>query len=157
GGNPIQIGMAGSTNGRVDRVDRFPLELTQSPADRDPALAHFEGGLVPTGMAFVVTRATWWATTFRHGPVRPLGLPVAGQKLAELAPARDPARVGVNAPARDGAPGRDGGPGEDGAPGEPADSGAALDELWGNAVTPVGEPVSGSWSGRLVVRPGGEQ
>jgi len=161
GGNPIQIGMAGSTNRRVDRVERLPLELTQPPADRDPALAHFEGGHVPTGMAFVVTRATWWSTTFRHGPVQPLVLRVAGQKLAELAPARDPARSGVDGASggagQPGAPGRDGGPGEDGAPGEPGYSDAALDELWGNAITPVGEPVSGSWSGRLVVRPGGEQ
>jgi hypothetical protein len=123
GGNPIQIGLAGSTSIYVDRVDPAPLDLSLPPERNAPALVHFEGGHVPSDMAFVVTRATWWSTTFRPGPPRPLRLVGADQVLANLAPAR----------------------------------GSYLEDPWASASTPVGEPVSGSWSGRLVVLPGREE
>lgn len=147
GGNPVEIGMAGSTSIYVDRVDPQPLDLTLPPEDRAPALVHFEGGHVPSGMAFVVTRATWWSQTFRAGPTVPLRLVVAGVTLAELAPPQALPQDLDGARGRAGAPGRDG---------EPGGAGLSASSFAG-PVTPVGEPLSGSWTGRLVVRPGQEE
>lgn len=147
GGNPIEIGIAGSTSIYVERVEPQPLDLTLPPEDRAPALVHFEGGHVPSGMAFVVTRATWWSQTFRAGSTVPLRLVVAGVTLAELAPPQAMPQDLDGARGRAGAAGRDG---------EPGGAGLSASSLAG-PVTPVGEPVSGSWTGRLVVRPGQEE
>ena len=151
GGNPIQIGLAGSTSIYVDRWEASELDLTLPPEKRSEALVHFEGGHVPSDMAFVVTNATWESTTFRHGPVVPLRLVVANQELAKLAPAFPPGEGGRTA-SGDGLPGQPGG--EDGEPGEPGWPGGGYTE--DSERTPLGVPVSGSWAGRLTVLPGQE-
>ncbi len=154
GGNPIQIGLAGSTSIYVERSEASELDLTLPPEDRSDALVHFEGGHVPSDMAFVVTNTTWESTTFRYGPVAPLRLVVANEVLAKLAPAFPPgSRAGTAS--GDGEPGGDAVDGQDGKPGEPGwpgDGYAADSER-----TPLGVLVSGSWVGRLVVLPGQEE
>src|SRR5262249_48248255 len=76
----------------------------------------------------------------------PLRLVVAGQTLAQLAPARDPASANVaGAPGR---PGKDGVGDEDGEPGEPGGGGpAGPNGPRGGAETPARGPLAGSGGG----------
>jgi RNA polymerase sigma-70 factor (ECF subfamily) len=82
GGNPNRIDLTGKTSIYVDRVEPRPLDFSQAPSMLEQSLVHFEGGHVPAGQAFVVTRATWWGTsagdTNGHGELK---LVVAGQVL----------------------------------------------------------------------------
>jgi len=150
GGNPLQIGLAGKTSIYVLGCAPSALDLEPPPGDRE-GLVHFEGGHVPSGMAFVVTQASWESTTYRHGPVTPLRLVVADQELADLAPAFPPgSRPGT--PTGDGEPGGAATGDQPGEPGWPGDGYTEDSER-----TPVGVRVSGSWAGRLVVLPGKEE
>jgi hypothetical protein len=150
GGNPLQIGLAGSTSIYVEGCTASALDLELPPGDEE-GLVHFEGGHVPSGMAFVVTQASWESTTYRHGPVTPLRLVLANEVLADLAPAFPPgSRPGT--PSGDGEPGGASTGDQPGEPGWPADGYTEETER-----TPVGVRVSGSWAGRLVVLPGKEE
>jgi hypothetical protein len=83
GGNPNRIDMLGKKNAYVERIEAQPLDLTTPPLMRDPSLVYCEGGRLPTGQSFVITRATWSGTTKgdSNGPGE-LRLVIAGKEIA---------------------------------------------------------------------------
>jgi len=82
GGNPVSLTLHGQTSIYVDRVEAQPLDLSQAPGDHDPALVHLQGGHVPEGQAFVVTRAQWWSAAYDESGHSLFLLTVAGEVLA---------------------------------------------------------------------------
>ena len=95
GGNPNRIDMLGKKNAYVERIEALPLDLTTPPLIRDPSLVYCEGGRVPAGQTFVITRATWSGTTKgdSNGPGG-LKLVIAGKEIT-LEPESDEPVLGA--------------------------------------------------------------
>lgn len=84
GGNPSTVDLRGKTSIYVNRVMLAPLDVTTPPGIHEESLVYLEGGLVPAGQVFVVTRARWQGSAAGdsngHGEVK---LVVAGEKLVD--------------------------------------------------------------------------
>lgn len=91
GGNPNRIDLLGKKNAYVDRIEARPLDLMAPPTIHDAALVYCEGGRVPAGQTFVITRATWSGTTKgdSNGPGG-LNLVIAGKEIAREEQSEEP-------------------------------------------------------------------
>jgi hypothetical protein len=66
GGNPYRAFVSGETE-RFDQRAGAPLDLFAPIGPRERGTAYCEGGFVPEGKVFVVTRATYWGTAAGDG------------------------------------------------------------------------------------------
>jgi RNA polymerase sigma factor (sigma-70 family) len=84
GGNPSTVDLRGKTSIYVNRVALAPLDVTTPPGIQEESLVYLEGGHVPAGQVFVVTRAQWQGSAAGdsngHGEVK---LVVAGEELVD--------------------------------------------------------------------------
>ncbi len=85
GGNPNHIDMAGCAFSYVDRIVTDPLDLGLPVSSEDKVLAFAEGGFVPEGRTFVVTRVTYQGSARGdHNGHGGFLLVLAGQRLASI-------------------------------------------------------------------------
>jgi hypothetical protein len=83
GGGPVSLTLHGKTSPYVNRIETLPLDLTQPPTNKDPALVYGEVGRIPADQVLVVTRASWWSATYDESSHCRFKLTVAGEVLAE--------------------------------------------------------------------------
>jgi hypothetical protein len=91
GGNPNRIDLLGKKNAYVERIETRSLDLATPPLVSDPSLVYCEGGRVPAGQTFVITRATWSGSTKGdyNGPGG-LELVIAGKEIAREEEGEEP-------------------------------------------------------------------
>jgi len=87
GGNPCRVDLRGRKNMYVDRIADSELDLSR-PLKRG-SVVFCNGGTLPPGTEFVVTRVTWQATTRAKSRSR-VRVVVAGETLLDVAAEEEP-------------------------------------------------------------------